>query len=31
MGLLGITAPGETSGEVYPVNIFVYSQVQTEK
>lgn len=30
MGLLGITAPGETSGQVYPVNIFVYSQVQTE-
>lgn len=30
MGLLGITASGETSGEVYPVNMFVYSQVQTE-
>lgn len=28
MGLLGITAPGETSGEMYPV-IFVYSLVQT--
>lgn len=27
MGLLGITAPGETSAEMYPVNIFVDSYI----